>query len=148
MGKRRRLFLQRYKMEKTFQLEDVQGKYVLLDFWGSWCGPCRAESPAMVELYQKYQGKKFADADGFEIVSVAIERSEANWKRAIQSDNLFWPYHVLDMTTSMKFFNGQVSEQYGVKQIPTKFLLNPDGMIIGVNQSVNKIDRLLAKKVE
>ncbi len=131
---------------QNFQLESLRGDYVLLDFWGSWCGPCRAESPDMVKLYQKYKDQDFKDAEGFEIVSVGIERNQASWRRAIQSDGLAWPYHILDISTSMKFFNGKIADLYSIKQIPTKFLLNPQGVIIGVNQSPGQVDRFLQKR--
>lgn len=133
---------------QPFELTQLRGQYVLIDFWGSWCGPCRAESPDLVALYQKYQGRQFKDAAGFEIVSVGIERNERSWQNAIQTLGLSWPYHLLDLSTSMKFFNGQIAGLYGVKEVPTKFLLSPQGVIIGVNQSPGQIDRILAKKVD
>ena len=133
---------------QAFELNQLEGSYILLDFWGSWCGPCRKESPELVSLYQKYNGRNFSDANDFEIVSVGIERSDRSWANAIQVLGMKWPYQILDLSTSMKFFNGPVASQYGVKEVPTKFLLSPDGVIIGVNQSVSAIDRLLAKKLE
>ena len=132
---------------QSFELAQLRGSYVLLDFWGSWCGPCRAESPGLVQLYQKYRDQTFKDAAGFEVVSVGIERNEESWKKAIQVLNLDWPYHILDLSSSMKFFNGAIADQYGIKEVPTKFLLNPDGVIIGVNQSPREIDKLLSKKI-
>lgn len=127
-------------------LSDLKGKYVLVDFWGSWCGPCRVENPGLVQLYQKYHQKKFKNAQGFEIVSIGVERNEARWKRAIQKDGLSWKYHILDITTSMKFFNSELSKLFGVKQLPSKYLLNENGVIIGVNQSAEEINAFLASK--
>jgi len=134
--------------DQSFELTELRGSYVLLDFWGSWCGPCRAESPALVALYQKYHGQLFQGADGFEIVSIGVERNEKSWQNAIRVLGLNWPYHILDLSSSMKFFNGEIAGQYGIKEVPTKFLLNPAGVIIGVNQSPAEIDKLLAKKLK
>ena len=80
-------------------------------------------------------------------MSVGIERNEGSWRSAVQSLGLDWPYHILDLSNSMKFFNGAIADQYGIKEVPTKFLLNPDGVIIGVNQSPRAVDKMLAKKL-
>ncbi len=129
------------------ELTDLEGQYVLIDFWGSWCAPCRKENPELVNLYNKYASKKFQDADGFQIVSVGVERDKARWRRAIKRDELNWKYHIIDETENLKFFNGEITGLYGVKQIPTKYLLNPRGQIIGVNQSVEAIDKMLENKL-
>lgn len=126
----------------SMRLSDLRGKYVLLDFWGSWCGPCLAESPSLVQLYHKFHGQHFEDADDFEIVSVGIERKKENWLGAIQYFGLNWKYHVSDAN----YFDSEAAKKYGVRVIPTKFLLNKDGIIIGVNQSVEEIDKLLEQK--
>lgn len=130
---------------KELELDQLKGNWVLIDFWGSWCGPCRAENPGIVALYNKYHNQQFKNAKNFEIVSVAIERNENRWKRAIQADQLGWPYHIMDKTNSMKFFNGEIASQYGVKEVPTKFLINEKGIIVHVNPSVEELDKLLAK---
>ncbi len=128
----------------TMELSDLEGKYVLLDFWGSWCGPCRVENPALVQLYQEFHGKAFQDASNFEIVSVGIETKKERWLAAIQKDNLNWKYHVSELTN----FQSEIAKLYGVREIPTKFLLNEDGMIIGVNQSVEEIAAFLRERVK
>lgn len=132
----------------AFQLNDLKGKIVLIDFWGSWCGPCRGENPHLVALYKKYQNKTFKDASGFEVVSIGIENNEARWKRAIQSDQLIWPYHIMDKVNSFKFFDAPIANSYGVREVPSKFLLNPELQTIGVNQSINEIDTWLAEQVK
>lgn len=128
----------------NFSLSDMNGKYVLLDFWGSWCGPCRKENPAIVKLYDKFNGKEFTDAFGFEIVSVAIERDESRMKKAIDKDNLKWKYHIPQLDR----FKSPIVIQYGVNEIPTKYLINPEGYIMGVNQTTTEIERLLSERVK
>lgn len=147
-GEQAPVFTATLRNGESFDLTQLRDHYVLLDFWGSWCGPCRAESPKLVALYDKYRDRNFADAKGFEIVSIGIENNRRSWESAIESLGLKWPYHALDISTSMKFFDGEIADVYGVKQIPTKFLLSPEGVIIGVNQSPRQVDRVLAKKVK
>ena len=130
---------------EAMQLSDLRGKYVLVDFWGSWCGPCRAQNPHLVQLYDKYHQAKFKAADGFEIVSIGVERDEQRWKNAIERDNLKWKYHILDLTNSMKFFNSDLAKLFGVKEIPSMYLLNEKGAIVGVNMSPEELDQFLSK---
>ena len=128
----------------SFSLSDLKGSYVLLDFWGSWCGPCRGDNPGIVRLYDKYNGKTFEDANDFEVVSVAIETKEDRMKRAIAKDGLRWKYHI----PQLKRFKSEVASLYGVKEIPTKYLINPEGFIMGVNLSTKEIDKLLAERLK
>lgn len=129
---------------ENMKLSDLRGNYVLVDFWGSWCGPCRAENPHLVQLYKTYGQSKFKDADGFEILSVGIEKREGRWKKAIEKDGLFWKYHVLDITDSFKFFDSKIASEFGVKQLPSKYLLDKNGVVIRVDPSVAELDALLA----
>ena len=129
-----------------FQLSDLKGKYVLLDFWGSWCGPCIKDFPEMKKLKTKFNNAEFRNADGFEIVSIAIERDAGRWPRAIEKFELDWKYHLLDTVTNLRFFNGAISEAYGVKQLPTTYLLNPAGEIIGVNLPFEEINKILDRE--
>ena len=128
----------------AFALSDLKGKYVLLDFWGTWCGPCIQSHPALVELYKKYNGQTFTDGSDFEIVSVAVESHDRNWRNVISQDHLSWPYHVL----APDLFHSPVVRSYGVKQLPTKFLVNPKGIIVGVNPSMSQIDKLLRERLK
>ena len=130
---------------KAFALEDLRGQYVLLDFWGSWCAPCRRDNPNLVRLYQQFNGKDYKDAKGFEIVSVALEKDDRRWAKAIIKDGLNWPYHLL-RTSKLVAMDG-LALKYGVKDLPTKFLINPKGEILGVNQSYQELANYLESKL-
>ncbi|MEM8582740.1 MAG: TlpA disulfide reductase family protein [Bacteroidota bacterium] len=115
-----------------FELSDLRGSYVLLDFWGSWCGPCRREAPTLKAIHEEA-------GDRLAIVSVAIERSAQNWQRAIEQDERNWPYQIMEETSSLKFLNGPISDLYNVNQVPFHFLIDPDGKVVGVNMGWNEI---------
>lgn len=108
---------------KTLKLSSLRGKMVLIDFWASWCGPCRKESPNVVEAYQKYHQKEFKDAKGFEVFSVSLDRDAEAWKQAILADKLVWKNHVLDV-------QGLAAANYQVATIPNAFLLDGNGVIV------------------
>lgn len=129
-----------------FKLSDLKGKYILLDFWGSWCGPCISEAPALVELYLKYGNAKFKEAEGFTIVSVAIEKDRGRWASTIERLGLVWPYQAIDPVSNYRFFDSPIANEYGVKQLPTKFLLDENRKIIAVDMPLEEIDRFLAER--
>jgi thiol-disulfide isomerase/thioredoxin len=108
---------------KTLKLSKLKGKMVLVDFWASWCGPCRQENPRVVEAYTKYKDKKFQNAKGFEVFSVSLDRTEEPWKKAIETDKLVWKNHVWDK-------NGEASKAYSVQFIPSAFLVDGEGNIV------------------
>lgn len=128
---------------EQFELSDLKGSYVLLDFWGSWCGPCRVDNPNIVKLHQEFNDKKFSDAKGFEVVSVAIETNEKMCKRAILQDNLYWDHHIVLLDR----FKSDIAKEFGVREIPTKYLLAPNGNILSVNEPYDKMRERLQSKL-
>jgi thiol-disulfide isomerase/thioredoxin len=126
----------------SFRLSDLRGKYVLMHFWGSWCGPCRRENPQLVELYRRYGGEQFS------IVSVAIERDDTRWENARLQDGLYWPLQCMEITPSLRFFDSPIANLFGVKKLPTLFLLNPQGHIIATDPSPAKLDELIRHALE
>jgi thiol-disulfide isomerase/thioredoxin len=105
---------------KVIKLSSLRGKYVLIDFWASWCGPCRQENPNVVRLYNKYKSK------GFTIYSVSLDKDPEAWKRAIASDGLVWPNHVSDLL----HWNSPMPSLYGFDGIPYTVLVDKEGQII------------------
>jgi peroxiredoxin len=104
---------------KNVSLSSYKGKYVLVDFWASWCGPCRGENPAVVAAYQKYKDK------GFDVLGVSLDQNKEKWLQAIAKDNLTWT-HVSDL----KGWQNEVAQKYGVTSIPFNILLDKNGKII------------------
>lgn len=104
----------------TLALSDLRGKYVLIDFWASWCGPCRRENPNVVRLYNKYKDK------GFDILGVSLDNNKAKWEAAIEKDRLTW-HHISDL----KGWASELSKPYGVRGIPYTVLVDKEGKIIG-----------------
>jgi peroxiredoxin len=110
---------------KVHTLSSLRGKVVLLDFWASWCGPCRKANPHVVEMYNKYKSK------GFEVFSVSLDRPDGKdkWKDAIKQDGLVWNNHVSDL----KYWDSAPAGVYGVRSIPKTFLIGKDGKIVAVD---------------
>ena len=116
--------------DKVVPLSSLKGKYVLIDFWASWCGPCRKENPNVVRMYQKYKSK------GFEIYGVSLDQDKAAWTRAIKADNLAWT-HVLG--------NNAAAMTYGVETIPFSVLIDPQGNILAKNLRGESLEQKLAE---
>ncbi len=107
---------------KEISLSSFRGKYVLVDFWASWCGPCRAENPNVVRTYEQYKDKNFT------VLGVSLDRARQPWLDAIAADGLNWTN-----VSDLKFWSNAVAQQFGIQSIPQNFLLDPKGNLIGKN---------------
>jgi len=119
-------------------LSSFRGKYVLIDFWASWCGPCRQENPNLVKTYKKYKDKNFT------VIGVSLDRPEGrnDWLKAIRSDGLTWT-----QVSDLNFWSNKVAVQYFISEIPSNFLIDPKGKIIARNLRGDDLDRELAKNL-
>lgn len=123
---------------KTLKLSDLRGQIVLLDFWASWCRPCRMENPNVVAAYKKFKDK------GFTIYSVSLDQNGESWKAAIKQDGLIWPNHVSDL----KGWQSEAARIYGVQGIPAQFLLDKDGKIIAKNLRGDQLEQKLGELLQ
>jgi thiol-disulfide isomerase/thioredoxin len=124
---------------KDMSLQDAMGKYTIIDFWASWCGPCRRENPNVVRVYEKYHDK------GLNIISVSLDKAgqQERWIKAIEKDKMNW-YHV----SNLKFWQDPIAKQYGVRSIPATFLLDDKGTIIAKNLRGNALEAKVASLLD
>ncbi len=127
-------FVQKTPDGKDLKLSDLRGKVVLVDFWASWCGPCRRENPHVKKLYEKYNEK------GFEVLGVSLDRTKASWEKAIEKDGLEWA-HVSDL----KGWKNEVAKMYSVSSIPHTILLDQEGRIIARKLRSPQLEQVLAE---
>ncbi|MDR1200716.1 MAG: AhpC/TSA family protein [Tannerellaceae bacterium] len=123
---------------KPIKLSDKWGNgYLLIDFWAAWCGPCRRENPNVVAVYNKYRDK------GFDIIGVSLDHNKESWEKAIEQDKLTWT-HVSDL----KYWDSEVARLYGVRAIPSNYLIDRDGIIVAKNLRGEDLDKLIGTLLE
>ncbi len=122
---------------KTVTLSSFKGKYVLVDFWASWCGPCRGENPNVVAAFNKYKNKNFT------VLGVSLDKNKEDWTKAIADDNLTWT-HISDL----KYWQCQAARDYGIQSIPANYLIDPKGIIIATDLRESLLEQKLAEVLQ
>ncbi|WP_353480782.1 TlpA disulfide reductase family protein [Haliscomenobacter sp.] len=125
-------FVQQSSTGQKISLDTFKGKYILIDFWASWCAPCRKEHPNLINTYEQFKNKNF------EIISVSLDSENDNWQRAISKDKLTWT-----QVSDLKGQQNDIAIQYGVQSVPTNFLINPKGIIIAKNLTSEELYKKL-----
>ncbi|WP_198139821.1 TlpA disulfide reductase family protein [Pedobacter sp. BAL39] len=115
-------------------LSSFKGKYVLIDFWASWCGPCRAESPSLVKAFNAYKDR------GFTIFGVSLDKNKKSWLKAIQVDKLYWT-----QVSDLKYWDNDIAKKFDIRFIPQNILLDPTGKVIARNLKGEELDQTLGK---
>lgn len=126
----------------SVNLYSLRGQIVLIDFWASWCGPCRKENPAVVEAYNEHKNKSFTIGEKFTVFGVSLDKNKESWEKAIKDDGLSWT-NVSDLL----YWNCASAKDYNVKGIPANFLIDGKGVIIAKNLRGEKLENELEKYI-
>ncbi len=120
-------------------LSSLRGSMVMIDFWASWCGPCRAGNPSKVEAWEEFRDKEFVNGNGFRLFSVSLDTNSDSWIKGIQDDNLAWEHHVSDLGG----WDSEAAALYQVRSIPASWLIDGNGMIVARNLRGDNISETL-----
>ncbi len=134
VGKDAPNFSQTDTLNKMVSLKDFRGKYVLVDFWASWCVPCRAENPNLVKTFKKYMDRNFT------IISISLDNDWYRWIEAINKDSLTWT-HISDL----KYWDNSIVKKYAIESVPSNLLLDPNGKIVAINLRGDNLEKKLAE---
>lgn len=120
-------------------LSYLKGRYILVQFWASWCKPCRIENHIIKNTYSQFKDKKFLNGDEFLVLSVSLDENPANWRRAVHEDNIYEFVNVIDS----QGVDSDIAKRYNVSSIPANFLLDGSGRVIAKNFRANELDEIL-----
>ncbi len=127
-------FTQKNMSGEPVRFSNFKGKYVFVDFWASWCGPCRAENPNVLKAYNQYKDKNFT------VIGVSLDDNGEKWKKAVKDDNMPWT-----QLSDLKGWKNEVSTYYGIQAIPSSFLIDPQGRIIAKGLRGEALNQKLAE---
>ena len=132
-------FTAKFTTGESFKLSDQKGKYVLIDFWGTWCPSCKAELPVLKKVAEDFKNSKFDNASELMVVGIALEKNPSGFNDFIDKNDLHWMEHIVDYMGE-----GSISNEYGIKSVPTKYLINPKGQVMAYG-SLSVIRKILGK---
>jgi len=129
-----------YGMEH--KLSKIKKKVILIDFWASWCRPCRIDNPKFIEIYDKYKNKKFKKESGFEVFSVSLDNIQDKWIEAVNDDAIPWEHN----GSQLRGWYSSFVKDYNINSIPANYVVDGNGKIIAINVKPTELDHLLKKR--